>query len=84
VQPRARSSPRARQRAHERRDRRRRSWLAWAARILILVGVFFLGIALGRALEEAPTPGGEQTIVRTIVATTVAPEETTTVTVSSP
>ena len=78
MEPRGRSNPRARERARERRERRQRSVLGWAARILVLAGVFFLGIALGKALEEAPKPGGGQTIVRTIVPTTVAPEETTT------
>jgi hypothetical protein len=77
-------NPRTRERARGRRDRRRRGALAWTARLLILAGVFFLGIALGRSLEDAPRPGGGQSIVRTIVPTTVAPEETTTVTVSGP
>lgn len=45
---------------------RRRPWLRLAA---VLVGglvVLAVGIALGMALQDRPTPGGTQTIVRTL------------------
>jgi hypothetical protein len=41
------------------------------------------GLAIGRALEQAPSPGGTQTIVRTLEPLTVEPQErTVTVTTS--
>jgi hypothetical protein len=45
--------------------------------------VFFAGLAVGRALEGTPAEGG-QTLVRTLVPTTLTPPETVTVTVSKP
>jgi hypothetical protein len=33
--------------------------------LLLFVLVFVLGIALGQALHDNPTPGGTQTIIRT-------------------
>lgn len=52
---------------------------------LILGGLVFLaGIALGKALEQAPRPGGTQTNVRTLEPGTLAPAtRTVTVTTSS-
>jgi hypothetical protein len=72
--------PRA-SRLSRRRDRSRQ--LAWAVRALLLVVVFGVGVVVGRALEATPTPGGTQTLVRTLVPTTVGPaERTVTVTVT--
>jgi hypothetical protein len=78
----------------ERRARRERSGvrrrgLRLVLRILLgaaLLGlVFFLGLAVGRAVQDAPRPGGTQTIVRTLEPGTAPPEElTVTVTVSGP
>jgi hypothetical protein len=72
---------RTRKRGHVRRYRA----LAWVVRLLVLAGVFFAGLAIGRALESAPRPGGKQTIVRTLHPLTVQPaERTVTVTTSAP
>jgi hypothetical protein len=58
-----------------RRDRSRR--LAWAVGAVALIIAFGVGVAVGSALEEAPRPGGTQTLVRTLVPTTVGPAERT-------
>jgi hypothetical protein len=74
-----------RPRAARRAGRGRSSWLVWAARLLVLVAVFGIGVAVGRAVEGAPGPGRTQTLVRTLVPTTVGPaERTVTVTVATP
>lgn len=73
----------ARQRARDRRARRRARVLRWGGAVLLLGFVFFAGLAVGMALEESPA-GGNQTLVRTIVPTTLTPRETVTVTVSNP
>lgn len=44
-----------------------------AAGLVLLV----LGIAIGRALEDGPSPGGVQTGVRTLQPRTLAPAATT-------
>jgi hypothetical protein len=46
--------------------------------------VFLLGLVVGRAVEDAPTPGGEQTGVRTLLPSTLVEVETVTVTVEAP
>jgi hypothetical protein len=81
-----RQSLRGRERARARRAERRRRGLRWAGRILVLGAVFFLGLALGKAVEGGPTPeeGSSQTLVRTVVPATLTPQETVTVTVSKP
>jgi hypothetical protein len=74
-------------RADARRRRRRtrgRRAAAWVVRVVILAVVLFAGIAVGRALEDAPKPGGTQTIVRTIEPLTVAPRERTVTLTTSP
>jgi hypothetical protein len=40
-------------------------------------------MAIGRAIDDTPRPGGTQTIVRTLEPLTVAPQERT-VTVTTP
>lgn len=50
--------------------------VVWA---VVIAGVFFVGLAIGRALEDAPAPGGTQTLVRTLKPSTVGPSETVTV-----
>jgi hypothetical protein len=66
-------------------DRRRRP--RRAPRVLgvgvAIVLAFAVGLALGRALEEAPQPGGTQTVVRTLQPAPLPPagRETVTVTV---
>jgi hypothetical protein len=78
--------PRTSRRSDGRRDRRDRSrQIVWAVRLLVLAVVFGIGVAVGRAVEGAPKPGGTQTLVRTLVPTTVGPaERTVTVTVATP
>jgi anti-sigma factor RsiW len=78
------SRSRARERARERRERRRRRAFVWAGRIIALAVIFFAGLAIGRALESAPTSGETETSVRTLLPTTIVPRETVTVTLSSP
>ena len=82
-EPEESASPRPERPRREPRARRRRfrpfRWLV----ALVLLGVAFAaGIFLGRALEEAPKPGGEFIRVRTIQPTTVGPQVTVTVTVA--
>jgi hypothetical protein len=73
----------ARQWARERRSGRGRRVLRWLGALLLLGLVFFVGLAVGRAVESAPA-GGDQTLVRTLVPVTLTPRETVTVTVSNP
>lgn len=54
--------PRPRRRA----PARRRPWLRLAALLAGGLALLALGIALGMALQDRPTPGGAQTIVRTL------------------
>lgn len=59
-----------------RRRRRRTLWrplLAVAAALLLLA----IGISIGRALEDGPSPGGTQTSVRTLQPRPLAPAATT-------
>jgi hypothetical protein len=56
---------------------------------LIVVGaalVFAVGVALGEALHDNPSPGGTQSLVRTLQPLPLAPaaRETVTVTVEKP
>ena len=57
-------------------------------RVLLALGfvaVFVVGIAIGEALHDNPSPGGEQTIVRTLNPLPLAPaRETVTVTTTTP
>ena len=70
------------------RDRRRgpstgRRIVGWVVRLAVVALVFVAGLAVGRAHEDAPSPGGSQTIVRTLEPLTVEPRErTVTVTTS--
>jgi hypothetical protein len=57
-----------------RAERRRRPAVTWIVRLLLLGLAFFAGVAVGRALEDAPKPGGTQTFVRTLVPDTIKPE----------
>ena len=76
---------RARGSGRSRRGRDGSRLLRWAARLVLLAAVFFIGVVVGRAVEAAPEPGGTQTLVRTLVPTTVGPaERTVTVTVATP
>ena len=75
------SPRRRRSRREERRARRGRALrLALAA---VAVGVVFVaGAALGLVLDDAPRPGGTQTLVRTLEPDTLPPV-TRTVTVTT-
>ncbi len=73
--------PERRARRDEKRARRRRILRI----VLTLVGavlLFVIGLSLGRAVEDAPKPGGEQTVVRTLTPGTLPPV-TRTVTVTT-
>jgi hypothetical protein len=52
----------------------------------VLGAVFFVGLVVGRAVEEGPAPGegATQTLERTLLPETLTPQETVTVTVSKP
>ncbi|HEY3106495.1 MAG TPA: hypothetical protein VGJ49_06835 [Gaiellaceae bacterium] len=78
-----RSGSRSRERARERRRRRRRRILRWVGATLLLAVAFFAGLAVGRVLDDE-SPSGDQTLVRTLVPTTLTPQQTVTVTVSNP
>jgi len=76
-------STRSRERARERRERKRGRVFKWAGAFLLLAVVFFAGLAVGRAIES--NEGTEtQTSVRTLLPTTLTPLQTVTVTVSKP
>ena len=52
--------------------------------VLGLLALLFLGIAIGRALEDGPSPGGTQTNIRTLQPQPLPPaERTVTVTVTT-
>jgi len=58
--------------------------VVWLVRILVAAVLFFAGLALGRALESGSGSGETDTSVRTLVPETLTPQQTVTVTVSSP
>lgn len=68
---------RARERERARRSSVARRLVIWILRLAILAVVFLAGLAIGRAVEQAPEPGGTQTIVRTLEPLTVEPRERT-------
>jgi hypothetical protein len=69
-------------RDRERRRARQRRVLLWLARILALALVFVAGYVIGRAVEQAPRPGGTQTFEQRLDPSTLPPV-TRTVTVTS-
>ena len=74
---------RPRERGRKRAPSMGRRIVGWILRLVVVGVVFFAGLAVGRALEEEPSPGGTQTIVRTLEPLTVEPrEQTVTVTTS--
>jgi hypothetical protein len=76
-------SARARARDWRRPQSTGRRIVKWTVRIVVVAAVFFVGLVVGKALEDAPSPGGTQTIVRTLEPLTVEPRErTVTVTTS--
>jgi len=78
------TSDRERARGRERRGHRRtKRVVRWIGALLVLAVAFFAVLAVGRAVEEDQAKG-DQTLIRTLVPTTLAPPETVTVTVSNP
>jgi hypothetical protein len=74
---------RGRERGRKRSPSLGRRIVGWIVRLAVIAAVFYGGLAVGRALEDAPSPGGTQTIVRTLEPLTVEPRErTVTVTTS--
>jgi hypothetical protein len=72
--------------ARERRPRRRRRSPLWrpALAVLGLIVALLLGISIGRALEDGPSPGGTETRVRTLQPEPLPPApRTVTVTVTT-
>ncbi len=49
---------------------------------VLVLAAFAVGIALGESLREGPSPGGTQTLVRTLEPLPLAPAARTTVTVT--
>ncbi|HEX2112721.1 MAG TPA: hypothetical protein VHF67_14330 [Gaiellaceae bacterium] len=75
---------RERARLERRRARRQRALAAGLATAFAAIA-FFAGLALGRALEERPRPGGTQSLVRTLQPGTLPPvTRTVTVTTQTP
>ncbi len=79
-----RARERERERARARRSRNRGRALVWLIRLVVAAVVFFAGLAVGRALESGGESAHTNTTVRTLEVTTLTPQETVTVTVSSP
>ncbi len=66
------------------RARRRNPLLRPALAALGLLAILLLGISIGRALEDGPSPGGKQTNVRTLTPQPLPPAaRTVTVTVTT-
>jgi hypothetical protein len=82
--PAERARERERERARARRGSTGRKVLVWLVRLLAAAVLLFAGIAIGRALESGGASGETNTTVRTLEVTTLTPQETVTVTVSSP
>jgi hypothetical protein len=49
------------------RRRRRSLWPRVLVGVVVVLLVFAAGVALGMAIQDRPSPGGEQTIVRTVL-----------------
>jgi hypothetical protein len=70
----------------ETRGRRRRRSPLWRPALVALGALVLLavGVSIGRALEDGPSPGGTQTSVRTLEPRPLAPAATTvTITVNN-
>lgn len=66
-----------------RRERRNRP-LRWALLVVVLAVVFFAGLAIGKALEKGPRPGGSQTLLRTLQPRTLPSVERTVTVTTAP
>jgi hypothetical protein len=70
----------------KRRPRQRRRSPLWrpALAVLGLIAALLLGVSIGRALEDGPSPGGTETRVRTLQPEPLPPAaRTVTVTVTT-
>jgi hypothetical protein len=74
----------ARQRARARRRRRSKRLVVSVLGLAFLAVVFLAGLAIGKAVEDAPRPGGTQTVVRTLEPLTVEPDERTVTVTTTP
>jgi hypothetical protein len=54
------------EREQRRRRRRRQELVRWGIRIGVALILFLLGVALGQALHDNPTPGSTITLQRTV------------------
>jgi hypothetical protein len=65
--------------------RARRRHLRWGVLLVLLAAaaVFVAGVGLGEALHDNSSPGGSQTIVRTLNPLPLLPAPATTVTVTT-
>ena len=54
------------ERRERRRQRRQAELRRWGSIVLAALVIFALGIALGQALHDNPTPGGTVTLERTL------------------
>jgi hypothetical protein len=59
------------------RGRRRRRRAGWVLPLAAAAVCFVLGIALGKALNDNPQPGGTQTLERTLTPVGLAPATVT-------
>jgi anti-sigma factor RsiW len=75
---------RARERDRARREKPRRRWLVQLVRLVAAAVLFFAGLAIGRAIGTGSGSGETNTSVRTLVPSTLTPQQTVTVTVSKP
>ena len=68
-----------------RRPRPKRRWPRRVAAVAGIAVVFLAGIGFGKALDDNPSPGGTQTVVRTLHPLPLVPvaQSTVTVTVST-
>ena len=53
-------------RSERRRRRRRLVARRWGVRLVVAAAIFALGVALGEALHDNPTPGQTNTSLRTV------------------
>jgi hypothetical protein len=58
------------ERRHRRRRRRREELIRWGIRVALVLLVFALGVALGQALHDNPSPGNTVTFERTLRVST--------------
>jgi len=58
------------ERTRRRRRRRREDFLRWGIRLAVVLAVFAVGVALGQALHDNPTPGETTTLERTLTVPT--------------